>query len=96
MKKVISIILAVVLTVSMLGVTAFADGLRGDVDGNGSITAVDARLILQAVAGLKTAEDTYFYDINSDGSVSAVDARIVLQIVAGLMEHPDIVKEIQR
>ena len=89
MKKVISIILAVVLAVSMLSVTAFADGLRGDVNHDGDITAVDARLILQVVAGLRTADDTYYYDINSDGNVSAVDARIVLQIVAGLTEHPD-------
>ncbi len=89
MKKVISIILAVVLAVSMLGVTAFADGLRGDVDGNGSITAVDARLILQAVVGLNVVEDKTSYDIDGNGSITAVDARIVLQIVAGLIEQPD-------
>lgn len=89
MKKIISIILAVVLTCSMFGITAFADGLRGDANNDGDITGVDARLILQVVAELKTAEDEKLYDINNDGSITGVDARIVLQIVAGLTEHPD-------
>lgn len=89
MKKVISIILAVVLITSVFSVTAFADGLRGDANQDGDITAVDARFILQVVAGLKTADDTYYYDMDNSGSITAVDARIVLQIVAGLKEHPD-------
>jgi hypothetical protein len=90
MKKVISIILAVILTISMLGVTAFAETLKGDVNGDGNITAVDARMILQAVAGLETVDNTTLYDVDSNGSVSAIDARIILQIVAGLREHPEV------
>ena len=93
MRKVISIILAVVLTTSMLGVTAFADGLCGDVNNDGNITAVDARKILQVVAGLETAENTDVYDINGDGNISAVDARLILQFVAGLIEQFPIVEE---
>lgn len=93
MKKFISIILAVVLGCSMFGVTAFAETLSGDANADGKITAIDARIILQVVAGLKTDEDTTLYDINADGDVSAVDARIVLQIVAGLTEHPDTAKK---
>ena len=89
MKKVISIILAVVIVTSMFSVTAFADGLRGDVNHDGDITAVDARIILQVVVGLKTADDTYYYDMNDDDAITASDARIILQIVAGLKEHPD-------
>lgn len=89
MKKLISVILAVVLATSMLGVTAFADTLAGDADNNGKITATDARLILQHVAGLKTADVVERYDINGDKNITATDARMVLQIVAGIIEHPD-------
>lgn len=89
MKKIISIILAVVLACSMFGVTAFAEALKGDVDYSGTVSAIDARKILRVVAGLDTIEDTTSYDVDGNGSVTAVDARIVLQIVAGLIEHPD-------
>ena len=88
MKKIISIILAVVLTVSMFAVTALAEVLPGDVNKDGSISAVDARIILQVVAELQTADDATLYDVNGDGNISAIDARIVLQIVAGLTDHP--------
>ena len=91
MKKDISIILAVVMIVSTFSISAFA--LTGDANNDEKITAVDARMILQYVAGLETAEDTTAYDINGDGKITAVDARIVLQIVAGLTEHPDVVKQ---
>lgn len=93
MKKLISIILAVVLACSMFGISAFAATLSGDVNNDGEITAVDARKILQVVAGLEKAEDTALYDVNGDDNVSAVDARYVLQIVAGLTEHPQIANQ---
>ncbi len=60
----------------------------GDVNCDGVVTAVDARLVLQYVAGL--VEDyelnMYYADVNGDGYVTAVDARIILQKVAGLVE----------
>lgn len=93
MKRLISIILAVVLGCSMISVTAFAEAVSGDVNGDGDITAIDARKILRVVAGLETAEDKTLYDVNGDGSIGATDARIVLQIVAGLVEHPDVAKK---
>lgn len=60
--------------------------IKGDVNGDGNITAVDARMVLQVVAGLKTNDYTMnkVADMNGDGTISAVDARIILQIVAGL------------
>lgn len=93
MKKFISVILAVVLGCSMISVTAFAETMSGDVNGDGNITAIDARKILQLVAGIEKAEDQTLYDVNGDGKVAAIDARIVLQIVAGLAEHPDVIKK---
>ena len=60
----------------------------GDVNCDGAVTAVDARLVLQYVAGL--VEDyelnMYYSDVNKDGDITAVDARIILQKVAGLVE----------
>lgn len=56
----------------------------GDVNGDGKITAVDARLVLQHVAELKvfTEAEAKAADMNEDGKVTAVDARLMLQAVA--------------
>ncbi len=58
----------------------------GDVNGDGDVTAVDARLVLQSVAELRvlTATEKEAADMNADGNVTAVDARVILQVVAGL------------
>lgn len=63
-----------------------SDKLIGDADGNGKITATDARLVLQVVAGLKNKTELIFEnsDVNNDNQISATDARKILQIVAGL------------
>lgn len=59
---------------------------KGDVNNDGKITAVDARMILQVVAGLKTYDgEIAVADVNGDGKITAVDARMILQIVAGLL-----------
>ncbi len=63
----------------------------GDVDGNGDITAVDARIALRISAQLESNASEYrLYsaDFNQDGSVTAVDARIILRISASLESHP--------
>lgn len=62
---------------------------KGDVNFDGKITAVDARLCLQAVAspdlGISSIlPNGSIADVNNDGKVSAVDARIMLQDVAGM------------
>lgn len=63
-------------------------GMLGDISDDGKITAVDARIILQYVAGLREFTDAEIEtaDVNSDNKVTAVDARIILQVVAGLKE----------
>ncbi len=90
MKKTISIVLALILVVMAIPFTAFSATL-GDVNGDGVITALDARDVLQVVAGLKTEADlknASVADINNDKAISALDAREILQIVAGLKEAP--------
>lgn len=58
----------------------------GDVDGDGKITAADARQILRRAAKLIkfTMEQDALADVDNDGKVTAMDARIVLRVSAGL------------
>lgn len=62
--------------------------LTGDVNNDDKVTASDARLVLQNVAGLRefTEAETKAADVNEDGKISAVDARMILQIVAGIIK----------
>ncbi len=97
MKKVISIILAVVIAVSV-AVVAYAATYRGDIDGDGSVSAVDARVVLQFAAGLRTptAEEKKIADMDGNGEVEAVDARKVLQTAAELLEPEKIPSETEK
>lgn len=58
----------------------------GDVDGDGKITAADARLIIRRAAKLITftTEQEARADVDKNGKVTAADARIVLRVSAGL------------
>ncbi len=60
--------------------------VMGDMTGEGKVTSVDARQLLQHVAMLRdlTEEQAEKADMNKDGSVDVVDARWVLQTAAGL------------
>ncbi len=89
-KRIIAMVLAVVLVAMTFPVVAFA-ATKGDVNGDGSITATDARLILQIVANVvkeSDVKDADAADYDGNGSVTAVDARRVLQVVAGI-EQPE-------
>jgi hypothetical protein len=59
----------------------------GDVNGDGSITAQDASLVLQLVANKITAQtEGIVYEaanVNNDEGVTAQDASLILQYVAG-------------
>jgi hypothetical protein len=60
--------------------------VMGDINKDGMVTAVDARIVLQIVAGLVENDSSKIQlaDMNNDGVLTAVDARIILQKVAGL------------
>ena len=60
--------------------------LKGDVDGDGKVTAADARKALRASAKLEelTEEERAVADINGDGKVTAADAREILKESAGV------------
>ena len=96
MKKVISILLAVVLAFSCVVMACAEDelsweeikmgGKRGDVNADGKITAVDALMVLKNVAGSQDLAKTQTLraDMNQDSKVTAIDARWILQTAAGL------------
>lgn len=58
----------------------------GDADGDGKITAADARMILRRAARIVvfTLEQDERADVDRDGKITANDARIVLRVSAGL------------
>lgn len=60
---------------------------KGDADGNGKITAADARLTLRASAQLEVLsyDAKAAADVNEDGSVTAADSRLILQYSANLI-----------
>ena len=59
--------------------------LKGDLNGNGGITAFDAALVLQAVVGAITLDPRQQCagDYNDNGSVTAFDASLILQCAVG-------------
>ena len=89
--SILSILLALVLSLSMCLVSTAAAVKMGDVDGDGDIKAGDARLALRASVSLETLSDaqTKAADVDYDGAVKASDARIILRASVGL-EHIEI------
>ncbi len=60
--------------------------LRGDVDGDGKITAADAQLVLMATVGLPLGPNVLAFpngDVNCDGVTNALDAQIILSYLVG-------------
>lgn len=57
--------------------------LKGDINSDGEVTAQDASLVQQLVAGKITLVDESIADVNNDGKVDAQDASLIQQYVAG-------------
>lgn len=66
-----------------VGVEYKNPAIKGDVNGDGKISAVDAREILRTSVGLDNA-DVDVADVNGDGKVTAADARLTLRESVGL------------
>ncbi|MBR0508567.1 MAG: carbohydrate-binding domain-containing protein [Clostridia bacterium] len=60
----------------------------GDVDGDGEVTAADARLALRASVGLETyatgSREALACDVDRDGQITSADARLILRASVGL------------
>lgn len=78
------------------GVTApVNEGVYGDANLDGKVTAADAAEILRAVVGLTelTEEAAFLADVNQDGTVTAADAAMLLRAVVGLDTLPALIIE---
>ncbi len=84
MKKFISLVLALTF-VFTCGVISFA-AEKGDVDGDGSIAAADARVALRYSVGLDalSEEQIKLADYDENGSITAADARCIIRVSVGL------------
>ncbi|MCI0856341.1 MAG: redoxin domain-containing protein [Chloroflexi bacterium] len=68
------------------GIVSAGNSLSGDVNCDGSVSAIDAALVLQSDAGLiGSLPCPESGDVNQDGSINALDATLILQFVAGLL-----------
>lgn len=65
-----------------VGLTYVAPVIKGDADGDGKVTAADARLILRASVGLEEIS-LEAGDIDGDGRITSADARDVLRESVG-------------
>ena len=67
----------------------FSDCFAGDVDGDGEVSAADARLALRVSVGLTVipAEWTVYADADGDGEVTSGDARLILRFSVSLEEE---------
>lgn len=76
----------VVSTMSVCGVDYVEPVVKGDVNGDGKVTAADAREALRAVAKIDSLSDKQKQaaDVNGDGKVTADDARTILRQSAKL------------
>ncbi len=78
--------IALAIAKSVLSVVGGEFVLKGDVDGDGKITAADAREALRGAAQLEelTKKEAFAADMNGDGKVTANDARDILKTAAGV------------
>lgn len=80
-KRIVSMIVMLVSVVCALAVTALAT-LKGDVNADGAVNAIDAAATLQFVTGLVGSIDADAADMEGDGRVAATDAALMLRYVA--------------
>lgn len=68
------------------GEDVLGSAINGDVDGDGKVSAADARLLLRNSCSLLrfTEEQKIAGDVDGDGRITSGDARIVLRRAAGL------------
>ncbi len=63
--------------------TSTPPGLLGDVNGDGTVDAIDAALVLQFVAAFFDSISNG--DVNEDGTTNSIDAALILQFTAALI-----------
>ncbi len=86
MKKFIALLAASAMLFAFAWGTSAETLKTGDIDGNGKITAGDARLVLRAAAQLEKLSDEQLAlaEVTGDGKITAADARVILRAAAQL------------
>ena len=84
MKKYLSYFLAIVMVCTLIpvgSVAASAETLKGDGNGDGKVSALDARIALQYAVNPSnvTEEILDVLDMDGNSKITAIDARIILQ-----------------
>lgn len=74
-KKILSLLLSVFVLVGCLCVSSSAvdSVILGDIDGDGTVSTGDARMVLRMASGIE-AEDLTLADVDGDGYVTVEDA----------------------
>lgn len=85
-NKIIAIAVAMVIVLTLFVGVSAETVLKGDIDGNGKITASDARKVLRFAASLDpyTDKQVLLADIDGNGRITASDARSILRCAANL------------
>lgn len=91
MKKIICLTIAVIMAIAVNPVTASA-GLKGDLDENGRVTALDARTVLRIAARLVRFEEVFIElaDMDGNNKITSGDARAILRIAARIDSQPGV------
>lgn len=90
MKRFTSLLLSILMLLSASAAVFAAETegalLRGDANGDGAVTAADARAILRVAADLDSADAMVFavIDVDESGNITAKDARLTLRVAAAL------------
>ncbi len=85
-KRILSIALITILLATTLFTGVASANMIGDVNGDGKITAADARLTLRASVKLETLDEnqTKAADVDGKTGLTAADARLILRASVGL------------
>ena len=85
-KRILALILSVLMLLSAVPLASVSALMMGDVDGDGTLSASDARSVLRASVNLEVLEGDAFKaaDVDRDGKLTAADARSVLRASVNL------------
>lgn len=90
MKKFISIFLSVMMVLSFVPVSFAAESIKGDVDGDGKVTAADAELALNYALGKQdenfTAEMAARSKVIDGEKITVMDSEVILLASEGLID----------
>ncbi len=92
-NRVLSVILVLTLIFSSAAILVNAESVKlGDLNDDGRVTAMDARLALRASAKIDVLDESKFTaaDVDFNGRITAMDARIILRASAQIEPLPEV------